>query len=130
MDRLDEVASENLARLNSISDFCEAVGASHRTLARALRMIRGTTPNRYLHELRLAAARKALLGADPASESVTQVAMRLGFRELGRFAAEYRTAFGESPSETLRRSDKQPFAAQSAAGVPRLGTKTSCAGSF
>jgi transcriptional regulator GlxA family with amidase domain len=32
------------------------------------------------------------------------VASRCGFRELGRFAADYRAAFGEYPSETLRRS--------------------------
>jgi transcriptional regulator GlxA family with amidase domain len=32
------------------------------------------------------------------------VALRCGFRELGRFAADYRAAFGENPSETLRRN--------------------------
>jgi AraC-like DNA-binding protein len=31
------------------------------------------------------------------------VALYYGFAHLGRFAGEYRKAFGESPSETLRR---------------------------
>ena len=35
---------------------------------------------------------------------VTEIATALGFVELGRFSVEYRRAFGESPSETLRRA--------------------------
>jgi transcriptional regulator GlxA family with amidase domain len=66
-----------------------------------MRAVRGTTPTRHLHGLALAEARAAL--QDPATRSVKQVALRCGFRELGRFAADYRAAFGENPSETLRR---------------------------
>jgi hypothetical protein len=42
------------------------------------------------------------------------VAGRWGFYNLGRFAADYRTAYGERPRETLRRqgleetSDEEP----------------------
>ena len=39
--------------------------------------------------------------------SVTDIAMRFGFRELGRFAGDYRARFGESPSETLRRGSSR-----------------------
>ena len=39
--------------------------------------------------------------ADP-SESVTRIALDAGFRQLGRFAVEYRKRFGECPSETLK----------------------------
>jgi AraC family ethanolamine operon transcriptional activator len=69
---------------------------------RAFRAVRDTTPHRYLHALRLNGAREALLASDADEETVTRVALRFGFRELGRFAVEYRAAFGESPSETLR----------------------------
>jgi len=41
-------------------------------------------------------------GAEPTT--VTEVAIRFGFGELGRFASEYRAKFGENPSETLDRS--------------------------
>jgi AraC-like DNA-binding protein len=57
---------------------------------------------RYLRSARLARVREALIRADGAA-SVTDIAMGWGFSHLGRFAAEYRGQFGESPSETFRR---------------------------
>jgi AraC-like DNA-binding protein len=50
---------------------------------------------------RLREVRRALTERD-APVTVTDVAVRFGFYELGRFAAAYRQAFGEVPSETLR----------------------------
>ncbi len=55
-----------------------------------------------LRRSRLRTARSLLLEADPTRCSVTEVALRCGFRHLGRFSVEYREAFGEKPSETLR----------------------------
>jgi transcriptional regulator GlxA family with amidase domain len=101
VDRFEAVARDSLGKLRSIPDICATLAISQRTLARAVRAVRGTTPARLLHELALAEARAALLS--PTTRSVRQVALRCGFRELGRFAAEYRAAFGEYPSQTLRR---------------------------
>jgi transcriptional regulator GlxA family with amidase domain len=104
VDRFDAVARANLGKFAHIQDLCRLAAIEQRTLVRAFRAIRGTTPFRYLHALRLAEAREALLASDGAAETVTQVAMRFGFRELGRFAVDYRAMFGESPSQTLRRT--------------------------
>jgi AraC-like DNA-binding protein len=58
---------------------------------------------RFVIERRLAQARRQL--TEPgARKDVTQVAVRLGFHHTGRFAALYRQAFGESPSQSLRRA--------------------------
>jgi len=105
-DRFEEIARESVQEPRPIADICKALAIGQRTLARAVRAIHGTTALRYQRSVRLAEARKALL--DGSCKSVTLVALRFGFRELGRFAADYRTAFGESPSQTLRRTSTAP----------------------
>jgi transcriptional regulator GlxA family with amidase domain len=102
VERFEALARTSLGRPRSIPDICATLAINQRTLTRAVRAVRGATPSRHLHGLALAEARAAL--RDPATRSVRQVALRCGFRELGRFAADYRTAFGEYPSQTLRRN--------------------------
>jgi AraC-like DNA-binding protein len=104
-DRFDRVARTHL-QTSRLAELCGAVGVTPRTLARAVRAVHATTPQRYLHGLRLAEARRALASADAAATTVTEIATRYGFRELGRFAGEYRAAFGESPSQTLHDAAK------------------------
>jgi transcriptional regulator GlxA family with amidase domain len=102
--RFDAAARADLGRSVGIAELCRIAGVERRTLLRAFRTIHGTAPSRYLRTLRLGHVRQALLAPDGARKTVTEVATRFGFRELGRFAVDYRTAFGESPSETLRRA--------------------------
>src|SRR5262249_34253227 len=83
-----------------IAAIARAIGISERTLVRAFRAIHDATPYRYLASLRLLDARQVL--SSRSGETVTEVAMRFGFGELGRFSAAYRSAFGEFPSDTLR----------------------------
>jgi len=105
VEHFEEIARANLHESPPIPDLCAALAISPRTLVRAVRAIHGTTPSRHRHALALAAARRALL--DGATASVREAALRSGFRELGRFAADYRAMFGENPSETLRRHWQQ-----------------------
>ncbi|MEH1168698.1 AraC family transcriptional regulator [Micromonospora sp. CPCC 205539] len=86
----------------TVGDVAEALRVSVRTLQDCFRRELHTTPTAYLRGCRLDAARGALRAAGPGG-SVTTVAVQHGFVHLGRFASDYRTRFGESPSTTLRR---------------------------
>jgi AraC-like DNA-binding protein len=99
---------ERIARLQSgeqlhIGFLCRSCGVTERTLRNAFRSICGATPYRYLRERRMLEAREALLHAN-ATATVTAIATQFGFLELGRFSVEYRSVYGECPSQTLRRS--------------------------
>lgn len=87
--------------LPTVSDICEAVGVSERSLYYAFRTYAGMPPAAYLRLMRLNRARAFLAAADPGQTSVTSVAMRFGFLHLGRFAQDYKRVFDVSPSVTL-----------------------------
>jgi AraC family ethanolamine operon transcriptional activator len=108
-DRADQVPS--------IREICAATRASYATLERGFRETYGMTPKAMMTAMRLAGARRALLHPD-ATTTVTAVALRWGFVELGRFSVQYRQRYGEMPSETLRRVRGEP----SVNGVHRDGT--------
>ena len=85
----------------TLPDLCEVAGVSERTLEYGFREEFGVTPVRYLKLVRLNGARRDLLRGSPRTARVTDVALRWGFLEAGRFAGEYQRLFGELPSQTL-----------------------------
>jgi AraC-like DNA-binding protein len=78
-------------------------GVRPRTLETHFKTFLGTTPLGWVRRMRLARARQEFIrwGSDA---KVTTVAIGAGFTQLGRFAAEYRKAFGELPSTTVQRA--------------------------
>jgi AraC family ethanolamine operon transcriptional activator len=87
-----------------LAEVSRKIGLSERGLRNAFYGVRGMSPTQFLRRQRLLSARRALSHRQAAHPTVTGVAVNHGFYELGRFAAAYRKAFGEAPSETLRRS--------------------------
>jgi len=80
-----------------------------RTLETHFKMFLRTTPLGWVRRMRLARARRELLRADPqATVTVTSIAIGCGFTQLGRFAVQYRRAFGETPSATIQRAKHSP----------------------
>lgn len=96
---LERHATEDL----SVPDIAECLGVSVRTLQTALRAECGASPSELLRRVRLDRAREMLLAADPREQTIISIAERCGFSHQGRFSALYLDAFGELPSESLRR---------------------------
>jgi AraC family ethanolamine operon transcriptional activator len=85
------------------TELADQVGVSVRTLQSATQAICGMSPHRYSRVLRLWSVRRQLR-TGPVGRSVKSCAIAHGFWHLSEFAASYRAAFGELPSETLYRS--------------------------
>ena len=85
-----------------VATLSRIVGLSERGLRNAFYSVRGMSPKRCLVAARLEGVRFALRDANRRYTTVTSIAAEYGFHELGRFAATYKAAYGEAPSETLR----------------------------
>jgi AraC-like DNA-binding protein len=101
--RAESFVRQNSSEPITLADIIAASGVSQRTLHYAFSRYLATTPLAYLKNERLLRAREALLRASPGNASVTQIALASGFNHLSKFAVDYRSRFGEAPSQTLMR---------------------------
>jgi transcriptional regulator GlxA family with amidase domain len=85
-----------------IAELAQEIGISLRCLQSGFRRYLGATPHQFLRDCRLELAHRRLSASLP-GETTTSIAYDCGFGHLGEFAQSYRSRFGESPSETLRR---------------------------
>jgi transcriptional regulator GlxA family with amidase domain len=100
VDRASEFLRAHAGEGVRIWEVSRAAGISERTLRNAFRREHGLSPKQYDLRERLEGVRQALR-AGP-SATVTRIASQYGFFELGRFAGIYKSAFGESPSQTIK----------------------------
>ena len=87
----------------TIESIAEAIGASARSIFSSFSQARGYSPMAFLKATRLHHAREKLQSA-AAGITVTGIALECGFQNMGHFAISYRKQFGETPSETLKRT--------------------------
>jgi AraC-like DNA-binding protein len=90
----------NLGEALRVSQLCRACGVSYKTLERHFARQTGVGPRRYLQLARLTRARAMLQAREQGGLRIADIAMACGFAHLGRFSAEYRRHFGESPVQT------------------------------
>jgi AraC-like DNA-binding protein len=100
-----------LARFEDLLEFepppsITAAGAALRVSPRMLRECckknLGVGPSRYRRLRGMQRAHRALRRENPDTATASEVARRYGFHDPGRFAANYRAFYGQSPSATLR----------------------------
>jgi AraC-like DNA-binding protein len=98
----EEFIDANAANPLSLGDIASIAGVNARTLQYSFRRHRGMSPMDFLRRTRLERVRNELLSPDVPT-TVSQAAARWGLFHFGRFAAQYRKLYGETPSATLRR---------------------------
>jgi AraC-like DNA-binding protein len=105
-----EIVRDAIAAMDStdgwmapVLTLCRRVGVSERRLQTAFRQQFAMGPNEFMRLRALQRVRTALLRADPTTALVSSIATAHGFTHAGRFAAYYRTTFGERPLDTLQR---------------------------
>jgi AraC-like DNA-binding protein len=100
--RVIDYIHANAGRPVTLEDLVAISGVAGRTLFKHFQAFKGMGPMAYLRRIRMDRVREALAAAGP-DETVTGIALRWNFHELGRFAGTYRRMFGEAPSATLKR---------------------------
>jgi AraC family ethanolamine operon transcriptional activator len=105
-----------------ISEICSTLNLSRRSLHRAFHEIFGMGPVKFLRQKRLCKVHSILKASSPVATTVGEVAIQQGFVELGRFAHDYHTMFGEYPSQTLGAAYLPPAGLyNSATSTPSMG---------
>lgn len=89
----------------TLTRLAEVAGVSGRRLQQGFHAQLGTSPMKYLQNVRLERVHRDLLND---AGTVGDVCTRWGFTHLGRFAGAYRDRYGEPPSQTLHRSRSVP----------------------
>lgn len=89
-----------------ISELCNALRVSRRSLHRAFVDTLNMGPVGYLRRRRLSAIQTILRRSEPASLKIAEVAFEHGFPEPSRFSAYYRSFFGVTPSDTRRSASR------------------------
>jgi len=93
----------------TITDMSRACATTSRTLERVFRAEFGATPKQYITKARLSKARRALF-QNSLETSITDIASSCGFLHMSQFAKDYKTQYGELPSQTRQRRNITPEA--------------------
>jgi AraC family transcriptional regulator len=80
--------------LPSIADLARVAGLSRYHFLRTFKLLTGVTPHQWLLRMRLRNAAERLVTS---TESITDIALDVGFDDLSNFIRSFRAEFGVSP---------------------------------
>lgn len=102
VEKCHRLLAAQMTSAPSVSDMCEQLQVSRRTLQNSFHAVAETTPLNYLRSVRLNGVRRTLMSTRAAQLSIGDAAAQWGFYHLSHFAAEYFELFAELPSHTTR----------------------------
>lgn len=102
LENARRILETELAEPPSLIELARQVGINDFKLKKGFKALFKTTPYSYLTDQRMMVARRAL--AEEGDASVTEVANRVGYTNLGHFAAAFRKRYGVAPREFRRSS--------------------------
>ncbi|MCM2330291.1 MAG: AraC family transcriptional regulator [Pseudomonas sagittaria] len=102
-EHLSQFIEENIKKDINLEHLAQLGQMSLRSLYALFEKSAGTTPRQYIRQRKLESIRNSLSDPRMGARSITEISLDYGFLHLGRFAENYKKAFGELPSETLRR---------------------------
>jgi transcriptional regulator GlxA family with amidase domain len=91
---------QNIEEPLAITEVAHRLNLSERTLERAFRAATGETPLRFYRRLRLERGRQRVLYS---TDSITEIALSVGFSTSTDFARYYAQTFGLHPAEERQR---------------------------
>jgi len=97
----------SLEETMSIQSIVEQFNTSGKTLQNSFRSLFGITPKHFMNLLKLNKAHEDLHHADVLTTNVSDIAMKWGFCNFGRFSKDYKALFDVLPSETLNLTHPQ-----------------------
>ncbi|MEH6558911.1 MAG: helix-turn-helix domain-containing protein [Oceanicoccus sp.] len=103
-----EYVDSNKTKALTVKNLADTCGVTRITVHRAFLTVLGTPPSEFIRAIKLSGFREELLASYCSQKiTVTELAGDWGFDHLGRLSTYYQRAFGELPSETLRKTKKQ-----------------------
>jgi AraC-like DNA-binding protein len=96
--------SDHLHEPVTLEDLCVVSGLSRRGVELLFQDLLGIGPTALLRHQRLHGVRRTLLATPSGAGVVKESALQWGFWHMGHFSNEYRSLFGELPSETSARA--------------------------
>ncbi|RLA64848.1 MAG: hypothetical protein DRQ78_05785 [Epsilonproteobacteria bacterium] len=91
----------------SISSLSKQYKVSEQTLQNSFKSLFGFTPKKFLRQLKLNIVHQELQKNEPGQNTVSKIALKWGFKHMGRFSAYYTELFGENPSQTLKNNQSK-----------------------
>ena len=107
LKRVEDYLRTNLDRPITTTELCSYLGCSRRQLEIAFKNAYGMGPVTYHRRLRINEVRRCLLVGERKQSAVSYAACDFGFSHLGRFSADYKSLFGESPRQTVMVNKKR-----------------------